>query len=1791
MIRLLALLALLISPSLLPGTAAATTFDAFGASGNAVSTANQCRGVKILATQDTTISRVGLWAAYTNAFFPTEVIEYYVFESTSLNGTYTKVGETFRRGDNGGAPSWEWSHGMGVPVTAGRYYNAVACWTQNLTYYEGGTAGSGGDAADWGTVQGSVSRTAANPGNTWTGSNTTTGYRVGVETRARDVAESGAAPTSTSGNLNPAFRGAWYSVTSDTTLRAFEQKVTPNAQVQLPVSIDWYVFERITGSTGSMTQVATGSTSLDVREHSGSGVTLATSTWVTSSDMNVAMKAGYEYAVGLGWNAAISYNWANNTTPSLPWGAKLGIASVNANPPAVGASSFLPASALAPTTSAVSQRLYTADRDPEDFAGGTGYAYTNHGVGTVFNLTAATATATVVQEYSTDLDPRSDGELTFQVGRSTSVGGSYSVLLERRVRVESADGRHFVDSGALDLTMEPGWYYAFAFYNDGTATTSYYTGGSGAPPGSFSWGTRYGYRYCGTGCAAQGQATMPGNSYGTGAFGYGIVTCDDCVDIDGDGVTLLTDCDDTDPANFPGNVELCDGQDNDCDTAVDEGCNAAPVASASASPNPSVEGGVVSFTGTFTDADPNDTHTFLWSFGDGGTSTAQNPTHTYADDSGANGYPVTFTVTDSAGATSTTALAQTVNNAAPVVSVGANLSVTENTPLSFSGSFTDAGTSDTHTFLWDFGDGTSNATTLTPSHTYTAVGTYTVTLTVTDDDGGVGSDTLTVSVANGAPSASIQGPTSADEGDVLSFTGSFVDSGSGHTFLWSFGDGTTATTQNATHTYADDGTFAVTFTVTDSAGLAGSASSSVVVANVAPVAAAGANQNGSEGSPLSFTAGATDAGTADTFTYLWNFGDGATSTQQNPSHTWVDDGAYTVTLTVTDDDGDSGSDTLTATIANVAPVANAGANQSGDEGDVLSFTGSATDAGTADTFTYLWDFGDNTTSTQQNPTHAYADDGAFTVTLTVTDDDGATATDTATATISNALPVVSAGAAQGGGEGSALTFSGSFSDAGSADTHTYLWDFGDGATSSSSLTPSHTYADNGTYTVTLTVTDDDSGVGTASTTANVSNLPPSISSMTVPATADEGDVLSMSAAVTDPSSVDAAALTYLWDFGDTGTSTLAGPSHAYADDGTFTVTLTVTDPQGASATSTAQTVVSNVAPAITSSPVLFGLENTQYTYAAVASDPGTADVLTWTLAAGAPAWLSLSATGVLSGTPPTGADGSYPVSISVADDEGLSDTQAFVLVVGFEDVDNDDMADPWEADNGLTVGVDDSALDPDLDGLTNLDEFLGGTDPQSYDGPSVPVPISPLDGEEVATALPQLTFLNASDPQLDTLLYTVEIYDDLQMTTLVEVLANLPESTGGVTDVQPSSPLSENTEYAWRVWASDPFVDGTPSDLEPFFVNEVNEAPGTPALLEPTDDQFVDSLRPTFRWTDFADVDRDSGDFRFQVEKAASGSVIVDVRVAATEARDQAYTIDLDLAEDAAYLWRVHATDEHGFDGAWSEDFAFIVETDNAAPSDPVFLDPVDGDRVESVSPTLRAGESVDPEGLEITYFFEVDSSEAFNSVDRETATVPHTGTGEVSWDLDADGVTLDENMDWHARVRAEDERGGASAWDTITFFVRGPNDAPPVPALLAPEDGVAIESLSASYVVGHVADIEGDAVTYEIRVASDEAATEVLAEATGLAPGDGPDGTQDQTSWAYDAEEGGIYYWTARAVDEGGAASDWAEPFMLRITPPSDRTDACGDCEASLAPGSASPWLLLGLVALGGFRRRRNGA
>jgi PKD repeat protein len=215
---------------------------------------------------------------------------------------------------------------------------------------------------------------------------------------------------------------------------------------------------------------------------------------------------------------------------------------------------------------------------------------------------------------------------------------------------------------------------------------------------------------------------------------------------------------------------------------------------------------------------------------------------------------------------------------------------------------------------------------------------------------------------------------------------------------WSFGDGSSSSQRNPSHTYAAGGEFTVTLTVSDNIGAQGSASKKVTAGPPENLPPAAAFTSGCSDLDCSFTDGSTDSDGSVT-DWQWDFGDGSSSDQQNPSHAYAGQGVYTVSLTVTDDDELTGliSKQVTAgTPPNTDPVADF---SSSCTGLTCAFTDQSTDTDGSVTG-WSWSFGDGATSTVRNPNRAYASAGTYTVTLTATDNLGASHQRAAPVTVS-----------------------------------------------------------------------------------------------------------------------------------------------------------------------------------------------------------------------------------------------------------------------------------------------------------------------------------------------------------------------------------------------------------------------------------------------------------------------------------------------------------------------------------------------------------------------------------------------------------------------------------------------------------------------------------------------------------------------------------------------------------------------------------------------------------------------
>ncbi len=928
-------------------------------------------------------------------------------------------------------------------------------------------------------------------------------------------------------------------------------------------------------------------------------------------------------------------------------------------------------------------------------------------------------------------------------------------------------------------------------------------------------------------------------------------------------------------------------------------------------------------------------------------------------------------------------------------------------------------------------------------------------------------------------------------------------------------------------------------------------------------------------------------------------------------------GVYTVGISHVPDEGDviadaSAAITLTTTgdgvtsvvIINQPPVADPGGPYTVDEGVALSLDGSVSSDPDGTVVSWGWDCDGNGSyeTSGATPTCTFADDGVYAVALLVTDDSGGTDTATATVTVANVAPTLVVTPPAAVSEGGSQTWTAVTGDV-AADTVTVTWlvsdpsnaAFSNGTGSSLSVT----FPDDGTWTIAFTASDEDGGSTTDAQTTVVANLAPVPGIDSGPTTADEGDTVTFTGSATDAGSADTVVLTWaLLDSAGASVATGTGGSFAptLADDDTFSVVLTATDDDSGTATVTATLVAANVAPSFTSTPTTSLVEGTAWQYVPTVDEPG-ADTLAFAASASKPAAMTADAsTGQLDWTPAYSDVGGAAFTLTVDDGDGGGDTQSIALTINFLDVEPDGMPDTWETANSLDPTTDDSALDPDADGITNIDEFTGGTDPQVYDGPGVPVALFPVGGEEIDDALPGLTWSNTTDPQGEALTYDVEVYDDASMSTLLDSGTALAEDASGSTIWTLTVAVAENATAWWRVRAADSNVAGGWTNLEEFFVNEVDEAPGAPSPAAPLEGDSVDALAPVLTWAEGSDVDLDVLTYDVEVVDATLTPV-----TQATGITGLTWTVDTDLTEDAWYSWEVRSVDPDGLTSAWTAGQAFFVDTTNSAPAAIAWVSPLDGDDVASVSPMLEVSASSDLESEALTYTFEIDTAVSFDSADFDTA-----DSATPTWDLDADGVVLAENTTWSFRARAVDARGAASAWTQIEVFVRGDNDAPAAPVLIAPDDGTSLLTTDATptFVVAHAVDPEGDDVLYGIRIGRDEALTDVVEEVSSLEPSAGPGGTADQTSWTpTDSIAAGDYFWSATAVDDGGASAEADEVWSFTVQEPEtgddddtvgDDDDSAGDdtgcdCQSSLAaaPGAAALWSFLLLAPLLGRRRR----
>jgi PKD repeat protein len=394
---------------------------------------------------------------------------------------------------------------------------------------------------------------------------------------------------------------------------------------------------------------------------------------------------------------------------------------------------------------------------------------------------------------------------------------------------------------------------------------------------------------------------------------------------------------------------------------------------------------------------------YLWEFGDGNSSLTGSGSHTYTR---SGNFSWNVTMTDAQGHTG---FAAGTIQVLPALVVGLNASqVHGESPLTVTFTSNVSGGVAPYTYAWSFGDGSAGASTRVAIHTYAAPGTYSAWLNVTDALGITRGLPVTVQVVSPLHAGASASATEGQSPLTVSFGASPYGGMAPVTVHWTFGDGAGSSLPSPTHTYVGVGNYTATVTAVDAYNDSATAWFNITVVAPLAIALGGTPLKGE--TPLTVTFTANRSGGAGPFSYLWSFGDGATSTVGPVvTHTYTRVDAFTATLTVSDAYGASVHQSVAVLVGAVEEVAVATTSAIAYLGSSVNLTASVT--GGFPAYAYAWS--DLPPGCQAQPaaelTCAPTRVGNYTVHVTVTDSIGDRANGSVTVVVESPPPAGPAG--------------------------------------------------------------------------------------------------------------------------------------------------------------------------------------------------------------------------------------------------------------------------------------------------------------------------------------------------------------------------------------------------------------------------------------------------------------------------------------------------------------------------------------------------------------------------------------------------------------------------------------------------------------------------------------------------------------------------------------------------------------------------------------------------------------
>ncbi|PID42747.1 MAG: hypothetical protein CSB48_09250 [Proteobacteria bacterium] len=514
--------------------------------------------------------------------------------------------------------------------------------------------------------------------------------------------------------------------------------------------------------------------------------------------------------------------------------------------------------------------------------------------------------------------------------------------------------------------------------------------------------------------------------------------------------------------------------------------------------------------------------------------------------------------------------------------------------------------------------------------------------------------------------------------------------------------------------------------------------------------------------------------------------------------------------------------------------------------------------------------------------------------------------------------------------------------------------------------------------------------------------------------------------------------------------------------------------------------------------------------------------------------------------PQIGQAGNYLLSFEATDGQLKSTRNVKLTVNPDNDSDGDGMEDAWELEHFGNLTRDGTG-DFDNDGISDLLEYLNGSNPLVAEAaPGTPEIVSPGYDDDVPAPLPTFVLTNAQHSGDMYVSYTIELFQDAGYSIMVGRVEAIPE--GEATTTIPLRPehlvsggtLIDNQLYYWRAQALSQHATSDWVNSR-FRLNTANQSPETPLILSPVEGAFVGSPHPVLSVKNSIDPDGDALTYGFTVFLASDTNLenpVAEVMGLPEGSNGTtSWSVPAELVSQEMYLWIAHVADEHGA-VADSDPASFKVARLNESPTTPTLRLPANRAIVDSANVELVIENATDPEGAMLSYFFEIDETDAFNSPSLMSSEAIVQSDSRTRWPM----TGLQDGTQYFWRVQASDGQN-TSSWAYSQFQV-SLDTSLPVPTLNNPAHNTWVEvtrpTLSAHPLSSGQVDLQ-----YVFAVYTDESGVELVVQSAGVEK-------DDMVSWTLDRDliEGQTYWWRVKVLGVNDQASAWSalQAFTVKL-------------------------------------------